>query len=90
MDRSIYFCFKFCKKTNSILDQQPSDNPNDYSYIENAHENLSYSLFSFKTQPETNVIIRFSIDGYVNTETSSLNASYTFQLFKYYFKFKLL
>lgn len=58
-------------KTNQV------ENPRDYEYIENMHDNLNYSLWTVQGQQKsskpTRVLVRQSTDGYVNTETSSLN-----------------
>ena len=38
------------------------------------HENVHYSLWTFNLNKPVRVLIRASIDGYVNTETSSFNS----------------
>lgn len=50
--------------------KQSSEKNTDYVNIENIHDNVSYHLWQFDT---VKIIIRLSIDGYVNTESSSLN-----------------
>lgn len=58
------------------------ENAREFEYVENMHDNVSYCLWTIggqntKQQKVENkglkLIVRQAIDGYVNTETSSLN-----------------
>jgi hypothetical protein len=58
--------------------QQSSENLKDYIYIENIHENINYNMWVIKTAASASVnstplriLVRTSISGYVNTESSS-------------------
>ena len=69
--------------TTSKLSGHQVENAREFEYVENMHDNVSYCLWtiggqSAKQQKVTEnsgikLIVRQSIDGYVNTETSSLN-----------------
>jgi hypothetical protein len=66
-----------------------AENAKDYVYIENAHGNVNYALWSLQTEPPNQrlrssaaqsqqairLLVRTSIDGYINTETSSFNVN---------------
>jgi len=56
----------------------------DYTYIDNMHENLSYYLWQFNS---VKIIVRLSVDGYVNTETSSLNSVVLYPKLEYQSQF---
>lgn len=65
---------------NTPLSQKQAENSREFEYIENVHDNVSYSLWSIGNQRPSpqdksnlKILVRQSIDGYVNTETSSLN-----------------
>lgn len=52
-----------------------SENPKDYVYVPNKHENVNYSLWTLNTNPPIRILVRSSNDGYINDETSSHNVS---------------
>ncbi len=52
--------------------QHASEQVKDYSNMESMHENVSYFLWELNGMK---VIVRLSIDGYVNSESSSLNVN---------------
>ena len=65
---------------NTPSSQKQAENSREFDYIENVHDNVSYSLWSMGSQRPSpqdksnmKILVRQSIDGYVNTETSSLN-----------------
>ncbi len=63
-------------KNQTNAQSQPQENSNDYTYIENIHGNLNYNLWIINTPSQTatkpiRILIRNSISGYVNTESSS-------------------
>ncbi len=59
------------KPTNS--QQQSNENLKDYVYIENIHENINYNLWVINVPNSTplRILVRSSISGYVNTESTS-------------------
>jgi hypothetical protein len=61
------------KKQILLKVTQPVENSREFMYIENAHGNLNYSLWTFEApnQRPIRLIIRSSVDGYINTESSS-------------------
>lgn len=70
--------------TTSKLSGHQVENAREFEYVENMHDNVSYCLWTIGGQNNTKqskvaensglkLIVRQSIDGYVNTETSSLN-----------------
>ena len=65
---------------NTVSSQKQAENSREFDYIENVHDNVSYSLWSIGNQRPSpqdksnlKILVRQSIDGYVNTEISSLN-----------------
>jgi hypothetical protein len=66
-----------CFKKINLAQQTPSENAKDYVYIENIHDNVNYTLWSFNLNKQTiRILIRSSVDGYVNTKTSSVNVTF--------------
>lgn len=51
--------------------QQPAENVKDYTYIENIHENVNYKLWVISGPKPIRILVRSSVAGYVNTESSS-------------------
>ncbi|CAF0998202.1 unnamed protein product [Brachionus calyciflorus] len=58
----------------SKASQFPAENPREYDYIENVHDNLNYTLWTLNSNPPMKILIRYSTDGYINTEHSSMNS----------------
>ena len=60
----------------SILDtlSYAPENVKEYTYIENVHDNLNYTLWTLNLHKPIKILVRSSTDGYVNTETSSFNS----------------
>lgn len=63
------------------------ENARGFEYVENMHDNVSYGLWTIagfqggrqqKASEEIRFLVRQSVDGYVNTETSSLNVAIGF------------
>ena len=54
-----------------LSQQQPAENIKDYTYIENIHENINYNLWIINGHKPIRILVRSSISGYVNTESSS-------------------
>ncbi|RNA44600.1 little elongation complex subunit 2 isoform X1 [Brachionus plicatilis] len=50
--------------------QHPAENPREYNYLENVHDNLNYSLWGLDSMK---ILIRSSTVGYINKEHSSMN-----------------
>lgn len=65
------------------LGQLPSENPREYTYIENMHENINYSLITLNSHSPIRVLVRYSTDGYINTEHSSLNSVVLYSKLEY-------
>jgi hypothetical protein len=71
--------FSLSLKKYILALQTPIENTKDYVYIENIHDNVNYTLWSFNLSKKTiRILIRSSVDGYVNTETSSVNVNFDF------------
>ena len=53
----------------------PVENAKNFTYIENKHDNLNYTLWTLNLNKSVlRVLVRSCVDGYINTETSSFNS----------------
>lgn len=67
----------------SKASQYPAENPREYEYIDNVHENISYTLWNLNSNPPLKVLVRSSTDGYINTEHSSMNSVVLYSKLEY-------
>jgi hypothetical protein len=52
----------------------PLENSKDFAHIDNKHDNVSYSIWTFNLNKPIRILVRSCTDGYINSETSSQNS----------------
>lgn len=63
--------------------QTPVENAREFDYLENMHDNLSYTLWTLSGNNPIKILVRSSTDGYINTEHSSQNSVVLYSKLEY-------